>query len=312
MLFKNVMTHIPLQPAPATTEPIALRWLGGASMELKLGEVSFLTDPCFGDGPEAFEMIDPNQQFDPQKGPEVRAIARHTPFAGVSFKAYDALLLSHAHEDHFDETAQSAILGQGPLICPAFDVVTLKEKGFDAHPLAHGETRSFTNGTTQVDLMALPAFHSCASDIADMLGPGNGYFITVHIGREIFYIYWTGDSFLTPEVKEALSGLPAPDLFIPHIGAVGRHGTLGQISMSAKQALEAAAEIRAKQILPIHHSTFSHYVEPLEAMDAAHRQSPLSAKVTLPKDGSLLPLRLGDSRPRACGVDQDGNFKKKM
>ena len=102
----------PLQAtAGILASDISVRWLGGAMMELNIGGVKVLTDPCLGEGKKAFQMGDPNEMFDLSKGPNLKFHERLTVFPGTTASEYDVFLLSHAHEDHFDQKAQAWIEG---------------------------------------------------------------------------------------------------------------------------------------------------------------------------------------------------------
>ncbi len=269
---------------------ISVRWLGAAMLEVDLGGVRFLTDPCYGEGPEAFQMGDPNEMFDLSKGPTVKMHARLTPFPGTALRDYDAVLLSHAHEDHFDQKAQSIIAGQGPVICSAFDATILKGKGVASEPLAHGQTREFTRGSTRVRVTAIPAIHSQAPGVSDILGMGNGYWIEATLNGRTRHIYWAGDTFMTGPVWAALEKRPTPDLFIPHIGAVGTTGPLGQLSMNGQEAVDFSERLKAERVLPIHHSTYELYLEPVSKMVEAHRASRAVSELNVLNEGAVLNL----------------------
>jgi len=243
-----------------------IRWLGGATLEITFDGLRILTDPCLGDGKEAFVMGDPNEMFDLAKGPTVKSHERLTPFPGLSHDVYDLVLLSHAHEDHFDQKAQSWITQVTPILCSAFDETSLVNKGLRAQKLDHGQTRVFATTSGRVTVTSIPAYHSLSTQVSGILGTGNGYWIDFEMGDFKRSLYWAGDTFSTPPVLHALSPFGSPDLFIPHIGAVGTTGPLGQISMNGAQALGFADKIKAGMVLPIHHSTYALYLEGIDPM----------------------------------------------
>jgi L-ascorbate metabolism protein UlaG (beta-lactamase superfamily) len=53
---------------------------------------------------------------------------------------------------------------------------------------------------------------------------------------------------------------------LPHVGGVGISGPFGQISMRAADVLALAAAVRPKYVLPIHHSTYAFYREPISQL----------------------------------------------
>ena len=243
-----------------------IKWLGGATLEISFDGFRILTDPCLGDGKEAFVMGDPNEMFDLAKGPNIKTHQRLTPFPGLSHANYDVILLSHAHEDHLDQKAQSWLPKDIPVVCSAFDQSGLQAKGMLAQRLDHGQARVFTTPSGRITVTSIAAHHSLSPQISGILGVGNGYWIDFEMGDLKRSLYWAGDTFDTPPVFEMLTSFGPPDLFVPHIGAVGTSGPLGQISMSGAQALDFAAKINAKIVLPIHHSTYALYLEGIEPM----------------------------------------------
>lgn len=276
--------------AKAIDNDISVRWLGGATMEIKVGGVHVLTDPCFGEGDDAFQMADPNENFDPVMGPNVRSHARLSAFPGLTVQEFEAVILSHAHEDHFDQSAQASLGSDVPLVCPSHDVQELVDKGFNARALTHGESQVFERGNARLEITAIPAIHSLNPGIAEFLGDGNGYYLRAMTPRRTQHIYWAGDTFITEQVFDEVSRHPVPDLFIPHIGAVGKTGTLGQLSLNGEQAVEATKILSAKRTLPIHHSTFSLYQEPVHEMIEAHRTADVAGDLTVLIEGEVLDL----------------------
>lgn len=267
-----------------------LRWLGGATMEITIGSLRFLTDPCLGEGAQAFVMADPNEAFDPARGSRVRPHARLVDFPGLSMQSFDAIILSHAHEDHFNQSARSRLGHRFSVICPVHDGNALSELGIATEPLAHGARRVFERDGVVVEITAIPAVHSMDADVAQLIGAGNGYYLSAVLPNRTMNAYWTGDSFMTAPVMDAVSRLPKPDLFIPHIGAVGRSGTFGQLSMDGQQATAAAQAVDARVVVPIHHSTFSLYAEPVGAMIAAHQADRAAGQLTILREGDTIEL----------------------
>lgn len=269
---------------------ISVRWLGGAMMEIDAAGLRILTDPCLGEGVAAFVMGDPNEMFDLAKGPNIKSHARLTPFPGLARQTYDLVLLSHAHEDHFDQKAQAWLDRSLPLLAPEHDTAALRDKGFAAQALRHGSTRHFNAPDGEVRVTALPAIHSQNPQVADMLGLGNGYMIEVRRSGRVQRIYWAGDTFLVDPVAQALSQQETPDLFIPHIGAVGGTGALGQLSLDGGQAMEFAAQVGAKAMLPVHHSTYALYQEGPEVLQARHVAEGPQWSLLMPGEGATVTL----------------------
>lgn len=59
-------------------------------------------------------------------------------------------------------------------------------------------------------------------------------------------------------------------MFIPHIGGVGVNGPLGKITMDSNDAMMAIEQLQPERTLPIHHSTYDLFIEPVSVfMDKA-------------------------------------------
>lgn len=250
------------QPSEATTQPRAeITWLGGATMLVKFGDLTILTDPALG--AEGFSMGDPNAA----DLNTVRFHRRLTPFRGVALGTVDLMVLSHAHEDHFDQHAQASLSRTLPIVLPTADIDTVRAMGFqNLDGMEWGDTREFDAGTGRVRMLATIAHHSRRPQMAKTLGVGNGYWIEFSRGDWQRTMYWTGDTMTTAEVVNAIKALGKPDLMIPHVGSVGTAGPLGQISMGATEVVDLAGEIEPRLILPIHHSTYAFYREPISEL----------------------------------------------
>ncbi|MBI3451470.1 MAG: MBL fold metallo-hydrolase [Rhodospirillales bacterium] len=243
---------------------IEITWLGGATMAIRFNALTILTDPTFGDGAEAFMMGDPNEMFDLKVGPTIKAHRRLTPFPGIALGTVDLVLLSHAHEDHFDQKAQADLNPALPMILPIADVDQVKAKGFkNLDGVKWGETRKIDARPGQVTITAIPAHHSRNPQMEKYVGVGNGYWIEFSNGAWKRTVYWTGDAFPTADVVKTIRNLGKPDIMVAHLGGVGTTGPLGQVSMGAEDVVALAAEIQPRKVLPIHHSTYTLFLEPI-------------------------------------------------
>ncbi|UWR81104.1 MBL fold metallo-hydrolase [Phaeobacter inhibens] len=274
---------------------VSLRWLGGAMLEIEAAGLRVLTDPCLGEGAEAFVMGDPNEMFDLARGPNIKSHARLTPFPGLRYDRYDLVLLSHVHEDHFDQAAQAWLDPQLPMLVPQHDLAAVRQKGFAASALAHGEMRRIEGPEGVLRITALPAVHSENPEVARLLGLGNGYLIEVETAFGLARIYWAGDSFLVPPVWQALRAAQVAeagllDVFVPHLGAVGGAGALGQISMDGAQAAGFAQQLEPQAVLPIHHSTYALYREGPEVLRQHHAELAPRWRLRTPPEGECIHL----------------------
>ena len=275
--FYLALLSILCAPAQAATPEIQMRWLGGPSLLITFNDLTLLTDPMLGQGENAFIMADPNEMFDLKKGPNVKTHSRLTKLPKFDLKELDLLLLSHAHEDHFDQAAQEKLNRSLPVLLPAQDHKKVQDYGFNnLFSLNPGDVRTYPAGKGTLTITAVPADHSENEKLLPLLGHGLGYFIKFKQGNWQRTVYWSGDSMPTKRVMNFVKPLGPVDIFIPNMGRVGTTGPLGQISLGAKEATLMANALGAEKILPIHHSTYNLYLEPISELAKQAEQNQLS------------------------------------
>ncbi|NQY25522.1 MAG: MBL fold metallo-hydrolase [Campylobacteraceae bacterium] len=243
---------------------IKITWISGPSMLIDFNGFKILTDPMLGTGKDAFVMGNPNEMFDLKKGPNLKTFTSTVNEINLNTQEIDLVLISHAHEDHFDQKAQKKLPLDTEMLIPLFDKKTILKMGFtNTIVLKADETKIYNFDDSSIRITAVAAHHSKNKDIHSILGEGNGYFIEFKQGAWKKTLYWTGDTFLTDEIKKSIAKLSSIDILVPHVGNVGVHGSLGQLSMKAIDVLEYSLYTKAKNILPIHHSTYDLYLEPI-------------------------------------------------
>ncbi|HET8726846.1 MAG TPA: MBL fold metallo-hydrolase [Alphaproteobacteria bacterium] len=241
--------------------------MGAATMVIAFEDLTILTDPALG---RSFAMGDPNDAADHET---IRTHRRLTPLIGVDLKTIDRVVLSHAHEDHFDQRAAADLDRSLPIVLPAADEKAVAAKGFEMlDAMEWGETRRLDAGAGRVRITAVIARHS--RDPATALGIGNGYWIEFSRGDWTRTMYWTGDTMPTADVVEAVKSLGRPDVMVPHVGGVGITGPLGQISMGADDVVALAAAVQPTCVLPVHHSTYAFFREPISELSEHSKGQP--------------------------------------
>lgn len=277
----------PVLTAAETAPRLEIEWLGAATMRLTFDGHQLLTDPALGEGAQAFEMLDPNAPAG--DAPPVPVMHRRlTPLPAVPLDGVGHVLVSHLHEDHFDQKAAATLRRNVPVVLPEIDAPRLRELGFVAgRPTDWNQTLRIETAHGSIEITAVPAEHSTNPDVAAKLGRGNGYWMTFRQGDWRRSVYWTGDTFPTAQVIARIQPLGAPDLLIGHVGGVGGNGGMfGQLSMRGSDLRTLADAIHPRAVLPIHHSTHALYLEPVwkvaeQFSDGAYRYDQISAGSTL-------------------------------
>jgi L-ascorbate metabolism protein UlaG (beta-lactamase superfamily) len=259
-----------------------LQWLGGPTVLLELGSFRLLTDPMLGpQGDSAF--IIPQH---PATGKRQVPIRRFTAGPEVDLPPLHAVLLSHLHADHFDRTARQQLNENTLVVAPPSVHTQLTADGFNRlEGIDWGESFELVEVGERLLITAMKAVHTEDSALNASLGKVNGYLLRYTRGDRHFTLYWTGDTVWQEEFAAIKARTGEVDLLLPHLGAVGKGGVLGLRSLDARQALRLVKAVEPKLVIPIHHTTFSHYVEPIEAFSKLAGDKGHSYRLVLLREG---------------------------
>jgi hypothetical protein len=140
--------------------------------------------------------------------------------------------------------------------------------------LATDEPRTLTKGESGLTVNVVSA------------GEGaTGFFLRLLLEGRQFSAYITGDTLFSEQTREIQRVHGYSNLLVLHAGAERAGGSLR--SADAKEAMQIVYRMQPNAIAVIHHSTFSHYTEPVD---------PFVEKIGLTiYDNRLRRLREGES-----------------
>ena len=229
-----------------------------ATLLLELGGRRLLVDP----------MLDPAGARPPieQTANPVRNPTVELPFPAEDVvSGLDAVLVTHCHKDHFDETAERLVPRDVPVFCQPEDEERLRAVGLDARPV---EDRLDWDGLV---LHRTAARHGHGA-MAEALAPVSGFVLDD--------LYLAGDTVWYEAVEETIARL-APRVAVVHAGGAS-FVEGGLIVMGIDDVREVVA--RVPVVVCVH----------LEAINHCHlSRAELAAAVpgvVSPRDGETVEL----------------------
>jgi L-ascorbate metabolism protein UlaG (beta-lactamase superfamily) len=230
-------------------QTLAAAWIGHATVLLRVGGMTILTDPVLGNRVGVGLGLCTG-------GPR-RLVA--PALAVRELPNVDLVLLSHAHFDHLDRPTLARLPKRTPVVTASHTADLLTDLGYrSVHELRWGESATIGPLTLTAHAVA----HWGARTFYDHHRGYNAYAIDAGRHRVLF----GGDT----AYHDGFRDVGDVDLAILGIGAyhpyVAAHAT-------PEQAWEMAGHVRSDFVLPMHHSTFrlgwEPPAEPMERLLAA-------------------------------------------
>jgi L-ascorbate metabolism protein UlaG (beta-lactamase superfamily) len=191
----------------------------------------------------------------------------------------DALLVTHLHRDHFDDTARALLPRELPVFCQPQDAERLRADGFiDARPV-------HADAVLGEIVISRTAGRHGTGEIGEQMAPVCG-FVLAAPGEPTLYI--AGDTILCDEVRAAVAE-HAPDVIVVNASAA-RFNRGDPIVMDNDDVVALAREVAGAQIVAVHFETVSHSTETRADLRERLHAEGLTDRVAVPEDGSEVPL----------------------
>ena len=202
-------------------------WIGGPSFRLELGPYIIIGDPVHAD---EFEL----------DGMRVRRTHVLQP---VETNDADLVLVTSSRADHCDgEAIAKCHTDQiyGPEGVPA------------AIQIAPGDSRTVTKNDVPLVISPVPGVDGAT-----------GFFLNLVNKERPFTAYITGDVLYSDQVRHLQVERGHSNLLVMYLGAEKRNGALR--SADSKEAMQIVYRMQPNAIAAVHHTSFSHYTEPVSA-----------------------------------------------
>jgi L-ascorbate metabolism protein UlaG (beta-lactamase superfamily) len=188
----------------------------------------------------------------------------------------DAVLVTHLHQDHFDDTARRLLPKDRPILCQPEDAERLRGDGFtDVRPV---EREAELGGLR----IARTGGRHGTGEIGERMAPVSGFVLSTEPK-----LYIAGDTILCDDVREAIAA-HAPGVIVVNAGAA-RFNEGDPIVMNADDVVALARETDAR-IVAVHLDAIAHATETRADLRERLHAEGLGDRVAVPEDGSEVPL----------------------
>ncbi|PRY16529.1 L-ascorbate metabolism protein UlaG (beta-lactamase superfamily) [Pontibacter ummariensis] len=218
-------------------------WLGHASFLIRLGGVTFLTDPVLYDLPMIKRRVS-------------------LPCEPEALRNIDFLLLSHAHRDHLDKKSVQTIFQNNPQVkalAPLRAGRILRSINKHLPYQEAGWFQKFDLVPEQVEVYYMPARHWHRRGPFDMNKILWGSFV---LKTPNLTLYFAGDTAIGPHFEEIEELFGPMDVCIMPVGAYKPAFLMHRSHMDPHEAVKAYNLLRGGTFIPMHYGTFDLSDEP--------------------------------------------------
>ena len=268
--------------AGAHTRPDDLLFIGNATVLLRYGGFTILTDPTFvhrhekvdlGYGLSSTRLTDPALEIE-------------------QLPPLDLVLLSHFHGDHFDQVAQQRLDKHLPVVTTPQAAGQLHELGFDgAVGIDTWDTITVTKGDRTLRVTACPGRHG--PGVTDLVLPDvMGSILRADAaadGTGGGPISLSGDTLVHDDLAQIPQRHPDIDLGLLHLGGTKVLGIM--VTMDAEQGVEALRIIDPATVIPIHFDDYDVFTSSRDDFVAAAEDAGLGDRVVVLDRGDTHVLR---------------------
>ncbi|MFF4211224.1 MBL fold metallo-hydrolase [Streptomyces sp. NPDC001796] len=262
----------------ATDDAVELHFIGNATVLLRYGELTLLTDPNFlhrgeyaylGYGLVSRRLTEPAL--------DAAAVPR-----------LDAVVLSHLHGDHWDRRARRHLDRSLPVVTTPLAARRLRTvHGFRrAGGLRTWQSCTLRRGDDQVRITALPGRHAGHPVLRRLLPPVMGSMLEFGPprGPVRLRLYVSGDTLLFDGLDAIAQRFPAADVAVLHLGGTLLPGGF-LVTMDGAQGAELARRLQPRLLLPVHYGDYTVMRSPLADFLAAIAQAGLGDRLVRCRHG---------------------------
>jgi L-ascorbate metabolism protein UlaG (beta-lactamase superfamily) len=232
--------------------------------------VKFLLDPMFSEqGTLAPVPNAPNQHL-------------NNPLSSLPFNLeklvdIDAIIVTHSHRDHFDDSAISSLPKNLPLFCQPADEVLMNDKGFE-HVIAINKEFVWRG----IELIRTEGRHG-HGQLAEAMGPVSGFILRANDEPTVYII---GDSVWYSEIEQNFKQF-SPDTAIVFAGEARFLEGL-PITMGIADIENITKTSPHTKLIISHMESWNHCLLKRDEVRDYIRQNHFEDKITVPENGEMI------------------------
>jgi L-ascorbate metabolism protein UlaG (beta-lactamase superfamily) len=261
-------------------DDVTLTFGGTATMLLRIGPFTLLTDPNFLHRGQYAHL-----------GYGLRSKRRTEPaLQPTQLPTLDGILLSHMHGDHWDRIATKTLPKGTPVITTPEAARCLADRGFtQTADLTAWQTHEFTRGSDTLRITSIPGVHG-PGPLASLLPQVMGSVVElIRDGAVDWRGYISGDTLFRPFLGEVLERCGALDALIPHLGGTRALGLT--LTMDARQGADLVELVKPPVTVPVHFDDYGRFASPLVDFVAEVGRRELPGELRTVGRGDTVSLR---------------------
>jgi L-ascorbate metabolism protein UlaG (beta-lactamase superfamily) len=245
----------PADACPA--EECSVTFIGNATVLLRLGPFTVLTDPNFLHAGQRAYL-----------GYGLWSKRLKEPSIGVDqLPRLDAVVLSHLHGDHWDRVTEAGLDRSVPILTTGQAAKVLGRRGFAAEGLRRWHSVTMTAQDATISVTALPGRHG--PGIVDGLLPDvMGSLLDFEsAGARRLRVYISGDTLYRDGLAEISAQFPDIDVAILHLGGTKLLG-LVTVTMDGRQGRQLTQLLGPRVAVPVHFDDYTVFASPVSDFES--------------------------------------------
>ncbi|MCT4615952.1 MAG: MBL fold metallo-hydrolase [Marinifilaceae bacterium] len=252
-----------------TMEKTKIQLIRNASLKIQYAGKTLLVDPMLSPKNSFMSFVERDKNLNP-------TIDLSTPIDSIVSNV-DAVLLTHAHPDHFDPAAMEILNKDLKILAQSSDKAILSESPFNNIQYIE-KTANYDN----INITKIIGKHG-PDELLPTLGVSSGYILKAPDCPSIYII---GDCLLDQDIKNAIATY-TPNIIITNSGGAMFMGT-NQILMNDENTIELAKLAPNAKIVAVHMEALDHCTITRNMLREKAKTN--NVEILIPEDGETIEL----------------------